>query len=176
MNTPNPQQLNLLFGRRSVRVYSPGDVPNETVNFLLQAAMAAPSAMTKDPWRFIVVRDPNTLRTLAQALPGGKMLATAALAILVCGDQDQAFERQLSFLLQDCAAATQNLLLAAHGLGLGGCWVGVHPSVEAAQRLKSLFGLPSQFVPVAVVSLGRPGEELPARSRFNSEYVRQEKW
>jgi len=176
VNTPDPQQLNLLFGRRSVRVYSPGEVPDEIVNVLLRAAMAAPSAMTKDPWRFTVVRDPNSLKNLAQALPGGKMLATAALAIMVCGDQDQAFERQLSYLLQDCAAATQNLLLAAHGLGLGGCWVGVHPSVDAGQRLKSLFGFPSQFVPVAVVSLGWPGEELPSRSRFSPEYVRQEKW
>jgi nitroreductase len=176
MNTPDPQKLSLLFGRRSVRVYSPGAVSNETVQLLLEAAMAAPSAMTKDPWRFTVVRDPNTLKTLAQALPGGKMLATAGLAILVCGDQDQAFERELSFLLQDCAAATQNLLLAAHGLGLGGCWVGVHPSEDAGQRLKLLFGLPSQLVPVAVVSLGWPGEELPARSRFNSDYVREEKW
>lgn len=172
----NTQKLNLLFGRRSVRVYSPGEVSEQLVNLLLEAAMAAPSAMTKDPWRFIVIRDPDTLRMLAVALPGGKMLAASTLAILVCGDQDQAFQQELSFLLQDCSAATQNLLLAAHGLGLGACWVGVHPSQDAVQRLKRLFSLPSQFVPVAVVSLGWPGEELPARSRFNSEYVREEKW
>jgi nitroreductase len=104
------------------------------------------------------------------------MLVAAALAILVCGDQDQAFERDLSFLLQDCSAATQNLLLAAHGLGLGACWVGVHPSEGAIQRLKRIFNLPSQLVPVAVVSVGWPGEELPARSRFNPHHVHEEKW
>jgi len=175
-NSIDTQKLNLLFARRSVRVYSPGEVSNQLVNVLLETAMAAPSAMTKDPWRFIVIRDPNTLRTLAEALPGGKMLAAAALAILVCGDQDQAFEQELSFLLQDCSAATQNLLLAAHGLGLGACWVGVHPSQDAVQRLKRLFNLPAQLVPVAVVSLGWPGEELPARSRFKADYVREEKW
>ena len=170
------QKLTLLFGRRSVRVYSPGEVSDQTVKLLLEAAMAAPSAMSKDPWRFIVLRDPKTLKSLAEALPGGKMLATAALAILVCGDQDQAFERDLSFLLQDCSAATQNLLLAAHGLGLGACWVGVHPSKAAIERVKNLFSLPAQLVPVAMVSIGWPGEELPARSRFNSDYVRAEKW
>jgi len=175
-NSIDAQKLNLLFARRSVRVYSPGEVSNQLVNVLLEAAMAAPSAMTKDPWRFIVIRDRNTLRTLAEVLPGGKMLAAAALAIVVCGDQDQAFQQELSFLLQDCSAATQNLLLAAHGLGLGDCWIGVHPSEDAGQRLKFLFDLPSQLVPVAVVSLGWPGEELPSRSRFKSEYVRQEKW
>ncbi len=104
------------------------------------------------------------------------MLAAAALAILICGDQDQAFERELSFVLQDCSAATQNLLLAAHGLGLGACWVGVHPSKSATQRLRELFNIPSHLVPVAVVSLGWPGEDLPARSRFNPDYVREEKW
>jgi nitroreductase len=175
-NSIDSPKLNLIFGRRSVRVYSPGAVSDQTVNLLLEAAMAAPSAMTKDPWRFIVIRDPKTLGNLAEALPGGKMLAAATLGIVVCGDQDQAFEQDVSFLLQDCSAATQNLLLAAHGLGLGACWVGVHPSKNAVQRLKSLFRLPPQVVPVAAVSLGWPGEDLPARSRFKLDYVREEKW
>src|SRR5204863_495597 len=77
----------------------------------------------------------------------------------VCGELEAAFERQLSFLLQDCSAATENLLLAAHGLGLGACWVGVHPDEAANRRLKSLFGLPGAVLPVAVVSLGVPGED-----------------
>ena len=170
------QKLNLLFGRRSVRVYEPGAISEETVQLLLQAAMAAPSAMTKDPWRFIVVRQANTLKSLAEALPGGKMLGAAELAILVCGDRDQAFERQLSFLLQDCSAATQNLLLAAHAVGLGACWVGIHPSENAVRKVKALFALPPQLVPVAVVSIGWPGEQLEPRTRFKPEYVHQETW
>lgn len=168
--------LHFIFGRRSVRVYSPGDVPAEIVTRLLEAAMAAPSAMTKDPWRFIVVRNSETLSRLTSVLPGGKMLATAALAIVVCGDLDVALDRQLSFLLQDCSAATENLLLAAHALGLGACWVGVHPGEDSVRQVKQLLSLPAAILPVAVVALGRPGEQPEARTRYRGDCVHFEKW
>jgi nitroreductase len=168
--------LSYIFGRRSIRVYSPGDVGEPAVAKLLEAAMAAPSAMTKDPWRFVTVRNPQTLAQMTAALPGGKMLATAALAIVVCGDQDAALDRQLSYLLQDCSAAIENLLLAAHGLGLGACWVGVHPSEDAMRRLRQMLALPAHFVPVAAIAVGQPGEAPEARTRYNASYVRAEKW
>ena len=104
------------------------------------------------------------------------MLSAAAMAIVVCGDQDAAFERQVSYLLQDCSAATENLLLAAHALGLGACWVGIHPGEPLIKRVKELLSLPGTFVPVAVVSLGQAGESLPARTRYNPDAVRAEKW
>ena len=168
--------MDFIFGRRSIRVYAPGEIDDATVTRLLEAAMAAPSAMTKDPWRFMVVRQPAMLAQLAAALPGGKMLSTATLAIVACGDLDVALDRQLSFLLQDCSAAIQNLLLAAHALGLGACWVGVHPSEPAVQKVKELMGLPKPVIPVAVISLGLPGEQPEARTRYNKEYVHREKW
>jgi nitroreductase len=168
--------LRFIFGRRSIRVYSPGEVSPGTVTRLLEAAMAAPSAMTKDPWRFVVVREATKLSAMAEVLPGGKMLVTATLAIVVCGDLDGAFERQSSFMLQDCSAGIQNLLLAAHALGLGGCWVGVHPDEKSIRRVKDLVGAPSSVVPIAVVSLGYPGEDPGPRTRFNSDYVHFEKW
>jgi nitroreductase len=176
MSTTTEDKLNFIFGRRSIRVYSPGEIDGDTVTRLLEAAMAAPSAMTKDPWRFVVVRKQATLAAMAEALPGGKMLGTATLAIFVCGDLDATFERHVSFLLQDCSAAVENLLLAAHALGLGACWVGVHPAENAINRLRNLLGLPSPVMPVAVVSLGVPGEQLGPRTRFNQNYVHFEKW
>ncbi len=176
MSASNDDKLELIFGRRSIRVYGPGDISEESVTRLLEAAMAAPSAMTKDPWRFIVVRDRQTLAHLASVLPGGKMLSTAALAVIVCGDLDAAFERQLSFLLQDCSAAIENLLLAAHALGLGACWVGVHPTEDSVQRVKQLFALPTPIVPVAAIALGHPGEQPGCRTRFNRDHVHREKW
>jgi nitroreductase len=169
-------KLGFIFERRSIRVYSPGEISEATVTRLLEAAMAAPSAMTKDPWRFVVVRSKETLKAMADALPGGKMLATATLAIVVCGDLDAAFERHLSFLLQDCSASVQNLLLAAHALGLGGCWVGVHPGEKSVGRLKEMLALPSAMIPIAAVALGRPGEDPGPRTRFNRDYVHLEKW
>ncbi len=174
--TTNDDRLGLIFGRRSIRVYSPGEISDETVKRLLEAAMAAPSAMTKDPWRFIVVRDSGMLAGLSTVLPGGKMLATATLGIVACGDLDAAFERQLSYLLQDCSAAIQNLLLGAHALGLGACWVGVHPSEDAIRHLKQMLALPAHIIPVAVIALGHPGEQPEPRTRYNPDHVCQEKW
>lgn len=176
MSVPQASQLDFIFGRRSIRVYAPGQIEDATVTRLLEAAMAAPSAMTKDPWRFVVVRDPAPLSQLAEALPGGKMLGTAALAIVVGGDLQAALEQQLSYLLQDCAAAIENLLLAAHILGLGACWVGVHPSENAIRRVRQLLALPKPIVPVAVISLGRPGEQPEARTRYHAGYVHFGKW
>jgi nitroreductase len=176
MSTSSDDKLGLIFGRRSVRVYSPGEISDGTIKRVLEAAMAAPSAMTKDPWRFVVVRDPRMLADLAAVLPGGKMLATATLGLVACGDMDVVFDRQLSYLLQDCSAAIQNLLLGAHALGLGACWVGVHPSEDAVGHLKQMLALPAHIIPIAVVALGYPGEQPEPRTRYNPEYVHKEKW
>ena len=176
MTTTSNQQLDFIRARRSIRVYSPGEVDEAMVPQLLEAAMAAPSAMTKDPWRFVLVRDKGTLSKLAALHPGAAMLSAAAMAIVVCGDLDAAFDRQLSYLLQDCSAATENLLLAAHALGLGACWVGIHPGEPLIKRVKELLALPASIVPMAVVSLGQPGEQQPPRTRYNADYVRREKW
>jgi nitroreductase len=176
MSTITNERLNFIVGRRSIRVYSPGEVSEAAVTQLLEAAMAAPSAMTKDPWRFVVVRDKQTLAKLSTLHPGAAMLSSAAMAIVACGDLDVAFERQVSYLLQDCSAAIENLLLAAHAQGLGACWVGIHPGEPLIKRAKELLSLPASFVPVAVISLGQPGEEPPPRTRYNSDYVRHEKW
>jgi nitroreductase len=176
MSTTTDGNLGFILGRRSIRVYSPGEVSEPAVTRLLEAAMAAPSAMTKDPWRFVVVRDKQALAKLAALHPGAAMLASAAMAIVVCGDLDAAFERQISYLLQDCSAAIENLLLAAHMQGLGACWVGIHPGEPLIKRVKELLSLPASFVPVAVISLGQPGEQPAPRTRYNPDYVRSEKW
>jgi nitroreductase len=176
MSTKPQDNTAVIFGRRSIRVYSPGSITEAQVRQMLEAAMAAPSAMTKDPWRFIVIENSETLNQLTKFLPGGGMLSTAAAAIAVCGDLDATFNRSESYMLQDCSAAIENLLICAHGLGLGGCWVGVHPDDKAIQGLKQLLGLPIPVVPIAVISLGLPGEEPGPRTRYNAEYVHREKW
>jgi nitroreductase len=173
--TLNPL-LSLLFGRRSIRSYQDRDVPETTVNDLLCAAMAAPSAACKDPWRFIVVRNRESLAAIAQALPNGKMMESAAVGIVVCGDLDAAHGGEISYLLQDCSAAIQNLLLAAQGLGLGACWLGVHPRQPRIDALTRLFALPDRIFPVAGIALGWPAEEKPARTRFSAAYVHTETW
>lgn len=169
-------QLNFLFSRRSVRVYQPGELDETQVRDLLEAAMAAPSAAAKDPWEFVVVRDRSLLCRLAGGLPNGQMLADAAAGIVVCGDVQRAHANELSYLLQDCSAAIENLLLAAHALGLGACWLGVHPREERVAHIRSLLSIPANVIPVSVISLGWPGESPPPRTRYRAEVVHRETW
>jgi nitroreductase len=176
MSENSSQRLDFIFRRRSIRVYAPGDVTDDQVRAVLEAAMAAPSACAKDPWRFIVVRDRETLRRIAEVLPNGKMLATAAVGIVVAGDQNAAHDRQLSYLLQDCSAAMENLLLAAAALGLGACWLGVHPREDRIRKISGILGLPEGVLPIAGVALGRPGETKAPRTRYRSDYVHAERW
>jgi nitroreductase len=170
------EKLSLLFGRRSVRKYEPKAIPDEMIGDLLAAGMAAPSACAKDPWRFVVVRDRARLQEIANDLPHGRMLASAPLGIVVCGDLNVAHDGQLSYLLQDCSAAIQNILLAAHGLGLGACWLGVHPRLPRMEAMTRILQLPVSIVPVSCIAIGWPAEVKPARTRFDAAYVHHERW
>jgi nitroreductase len=176
MSTTPHEKTEVIFGRRSIRVYSPGSIDKGQIRQMLEAAMAAPSAMSKDPWRFIVIEQAGMLTQLPNLLPGGSMLSTAAAAIVVCGDLDAAFNRSESYMLQDCSAAIENLLICAHGIGLGACWVGVHPEEKALKGIKELLELPASIIPIAVISLGLPGEAPGPRTRYSDGFVHWEKW
>ncbi len=171
----NPK-LAPLFARRSIRRYTDRPVSDAQVRDLLEAAMAAPSAVARDPWHFIVVREQRTRERIAEALPNGKMLVQAPVGIVVCGDLKRAHGEELSYLLQDCSAAIENLLLAASMLGLGACWLGVHPRPERIQHLRALFALPDSILPVAGIAVGWPAENPPARTRYREEAVHYEAW
>jgi nitroreductase len=170
------RELDFIFSRRSVRVYRRAEVDEDQVRDLLEAAMAAPSAVAKDPWEFVIVRNRSTLARLAGGLPNGQMLADAAAGIVVCGNLQRAHDRQLSYLLQDCAAAIENLLLAAHALGLGACWLGVHPREDRIAHVRALLGVPEQVLPIAIVSLGWPAESPAPRTRYRADAVHHETW
>lgn len=170
------EKIALLLGRRSVRVFRPGTVTDVQVQKLLEAAMAAPSAMTKDPWRFVVVRNRDTLQQFANACPGGKMLPSCDVAIVVCGALDASFEQNVGYLLQDCSAAIENLLLCAHAQDLGACWVGAYPAPSSVSALKQLLRLPEPVLPIAVIALGHPGESPEPRTRYLEASVHHEQW
>lgn len=171
----NPRLSNL-FSRRSVRVYRQQEVADDVVRDLLEAAMAAPSAVAKDPWAFVVVRNREMLAKIAEGLPNGKMLRDAALGIVVCGDLQRAHDRQLSYLLQDCSAAIENLLVAVSTLGLGACWLGVHPREERVKHIRSLLDIPDPVLPIAAIAVGWPGESPPPRTRYREDAVHRETW
>lgn len=169
--------LQTIFSRRSTRNFlQDKEVPNTMIQDLLEAAMSAPSAMAKDPWRFIVVRERGTLDTIADILPNGKMLRQAPVAIIVCGDINKAHDKLESYMLQDLSAAVENILLAANILGLGSCWLGIHPRPDRMDGVKKLFSLPEAIIPMCGISLGWPTSTPEARTRYQSEYVHLEKW
>lgn len=143
---------------------------------LLQAAMAAPSAVAKDPWHFIVVQDRETLNKIADILPSGKMLRQATAAFIVCGDINKANIQAESYLLQDLSAATENILIAANILELGTCWLGIHPREDRLSGIRQLFELPDNIIPMCGIAIGWPAEKPEARTRYRNERVHIEKW
>ena len=169
-------QLAPIFVRRSVRRYTGEPVTDREIRDLLEAAMAAPSAVAKDPWDFVIVRGRENLDKLADILPNGPMLRQADAAVIVCGDLTRAHRNQESYMVQDCSAAIENILLSASLLGLGACWLGVHPNVERMTPIRKMFGIPESILPVAAIALGHPAEAPAPRTRFRAEAVHQGKW
>jgi nitroreductase len=165
----NMEALDAMLTRRSVRNYTDQSVSQDTVERLLRAAMAAPSAGNQQPWRFIVVRDRELLKKVAAASPHGGMVARAPVTLVVCADL-QLVEHD-GFWIQDCAAATQNLLLAAHALGLGAVWVGTYPREERVQGVRVALGLPGHVIPFAVVAVGYPVEKPAPMDRYDPSRV-----
>lgn len=160
--------------RRSVRQYGAGAVPEEALKEILESAMCAPSAGNEQPWHFVVLKDREILKRIPSFHPYAKMAPSASVAILVCGEP--RLEKHKGFWVQDCAAATQNLLLAAHALGFGGVWVGVHPKEEREQGFRDLLNIPAHVVPFALVPLGAPAEKTGQVPRYRADRVHADRW
>lgn len=169
-------ELKLLFARRSVRAFEDRDVPQDMVSDLLAAGMSAPSACAKDPWRIVIVRKPSVRAGLAAALPNGRFLEQAPVGLIVCGELSAAHDGQLSYLLQDCSACIENMLLAAAAVGLGACWLGVHPREERIHALRAMLKLPEGILPVAAIALGWPTRVPEPRNRYDETKVHHESW
>lgn len=162
--------LEAIFGRRSIRAYAQQPVPPEIIITLLKAAMAAPTAANCQPWEFIVTGDLNQLAKIREKFVFARYDAPAA--IVVCGNMKLALKGpDHDMWIQDCSAATENMLIAAAGLGLGAVWIGVHPIESRIRALRSLFNIPEHVVPLCVVYVGYPAEEKDPRTRYNSERI-----
>ena len=170
--------LNAIFTRTSVRTYEEGrTVSPDTVEILLRAAMSAPTAVNKQPWAFVVLDNREALDSLADVLPYAKMLHHAPLAIVTCGDMDKAIEGNgRDFWIQDVSAATENLLIAAHALGLGAVWTGVYPDMERATAVQQRLGMPANIIPLSVVPIGYPAGEQQPKDKWNPDAVRYNLW
>jgi len=166
--------LENLFSRRSIRKYKNVTLSEKDIKTLLKAAMQAPTARNKQTWQFVVVNERDKLNALMQAHPYAKMLKDAPLAIIVCGDKN--LDDSLDYLSVNGAAATQNILLAAHALGLGAVWLGVYGREDRMKDISKIFSLPEHIVPISAIAVGVPNEEKPAEDRFDDNKVHYNNW
>jgi len=166
--------LEAIRTRRSVRKYQDRPVSEELVRTLLEAAMNAPSARNGRPWQFVVINDRLLLSEVARINPNAQMAGHAPLAILVCGDLRQ--EKAPGYWVVDCAAAVENILLAAHALGLGAVWTGVYPRQERIDGLRRLAALPDDITPHSLVVLGHPAEQPASQERYEPDRVHRNRW
>jgi len=167
--------IDTIYARRSIRQYQAKPVEKEKLTTLLKAAMAAPSAMNLKPWEFIVVTAPEMMDSIRASLMFGKHNAPAA--IVVCGNTSFIkYPKASKFWVQDCSAATENILLAAVALGLGTVWLGVHPIHNFKKRISEILELPKNVEPLNIIYVGYPAEEKNPRTQYDPNRVHWEKY
>ena len=164
--------INNIMTRTSIRQYTDEPVSKENIETMLRAGMAAPTAVNRQPWHFVVITSKEKLAELAGDGPRGGMLKKAALAIVVCGNMDKALQGQgQGFWIQDCSAATENILLAANALGLGAVWTGVYPDENRAASVAKVLKLPQSFIPLCTIVIGHPAEQPQPKDKWKPENV-----
>jgi nitroreductase len=172
--TANPT-LTSIFRRRSIRKFTDQPVDEDILDLLLQAGMAAPSAMNCRPWEFVLVTEPQVLAQFRKRLIFGNRNAPAA--ILVCGNPSlSANPAARLFWVQDCSAAAENILVAATSLGLGSVWVGIHPVAEFVRIAREIAHLPKSVTPLGLLYVGHPAEDKPPRTQYNKRLIHHQKY
>ena len=173
----NNDLIQLIMTRTSIRAFQDKPVSDETVEVLLKAAMAAPSAKNSQPWSFVVIRDRALLEKLGDSLPNAKMTATAPVAVVISGVLEQALPGEArDYWIQDAAAATENFLLAVHALGLGAVWTGVHPISERIRIIKDALRLPDGIEPFCLIPFGYPAVPAAVKDKWDPSIVHQDTW
>jgi len=166
-----------IFNRKSVRNYVEAQISPETLEFLVKAGMAAPSAIDRRPWEFIIINDKAVVKKLNDALPSAKMAEKAGHAIVVAGNiEKQAGGKDSTFWIMDCSAAVQNILLAAESLGLGAVWTAVYPNPDRMKPVIETLGLPSNIVPLAFIPVGKPDGSDKPKDKFDKEKIHWNHW
>ena len=168
------EAIEAICTRRSIRKYTSQPVSEELVKELLKAAMYAPSAGNEQPWHFVVIRDRQALDAIPEFHPYASMTRQVTVAILVCGEP--ALEKYTGRWMLDCAAATQNILLAAHARGLATVWVGIYPETDRITGIRKLLSLPEHIVPLSLIPTGYPAEQVPQSNRFDASRIHYDRW
>lgn len=161
----------VLINRRSIRKYTQSKISDKLLEKIVQAGLSAPSAKNMQPCEFVVVTDRDTLDRLSDIRPYWKMLKTAPASIVTLANLSVYEPDASEMYVQDCSAATENMLLAAESLGLGGVWLGLYPHERPMQDVQALFGIPKNVIPISVISIGHPDEKRPPHGDFAMQKV-----
>lgn len=165
-----------IMTRKSIREFTDREIAKDTLESIVKAGMAAPSAMDKRPWGFVVVTERSVLDSLNAVHPYAN-LKTATAAIIVCGELKKAIEGEgQEYWVQDCSAATENILLAAHAYGLGAVWCGVYPSKERVEQVSKVLAIPSDVIPLNIITMGYPNENPDVKDKWNPANIHYQKW
>ncbi len=174
---PSEVVIQNIMTRTSIRAFTDQPVDEATVEKILRAGMSAPTAVNRQPWAFVVVNEREQMERLREVHPYAQMLKTAQFAIVVCGDMERALPgASQAYWIQDASAATENILLAAHGLGLGAVWCGVYPNPDVLPKVKEVLGLPSSIVPLNIIPIGYPAENPAPKDKWKPENIHYNKW
>ena len=169
--------LNTIQTRASVRQFTGEKISNEQIETLLRCAMSAPTALNKQPWAFIVITEDTLLSKMGEAFPFSRCGNGAACAFVMCGDLSKAIEGDgQGFWINDVSAATENLLLAAHAMDLGGVWTGVYPNPQRTAEVQEMLGLPENIIPMCIVPIGVPAEQPAVKDKFKQENIHYNRW
>lgn len=175
--TSTNETFNQIMSRKSVRNYANRPIEKEKIDTLLKAAMAAPTAVNKQPWAFIVIDDSQLLDTLAATLPYAKMAAHAPMAIVVCGDLTKTLRGDNDpYWPLDCSAASENILLAAESMGLGAVWTAVYPEEDRMEIVSKLLTLPEYIVPFNLIPIGYPKHPEEPKDKYKANNIHYNKW
>ena len=171
------ETINSIMGRRSVRRYKDTPLDEPTIEALLKAGMAAPSAHNRQPWELMLITDRRVLDRLAAEHPYARMLGQAPVCIIVCGNSERFCSGdEEGFWVQDCSAVTENILVAARSLGLGTCWCGITPRPALIEMVSRIAGLPDGIVPFSLIVVGYPDGEPPVKDKWHPARVHWERW
>jgi nitroreductase len=166
--------IEAIFTRRSIRRFTGDVITEKELQTVLRAAFSSPSCGNTRPWHFIIIRNKSKIEQIAKLHNYAKMLPEAGCAIIVCGDTERLGSE--GFLIQDCSAAIENMLLAIHGINLGAVWCGLHPNTEVTKPLIELLDIPSTIIPVGMVVVGHKAEEKEALDRFDESRIHYDQW
>jgi nitroreductase len=171
-----PDALTAILTRRSIRDYTPHPVPDELIKLLLEAGLAAPSAFNEQSTVFVVVNDKKLLTEISKINPASLQLKKATVAIVVCGNTTKQKFKGQGYWQLDGAVAAENILIAAHALGLGAVWTAIYPYPDRIPKVQKTLGLPQYVIPLNVIPVGYPAEKKTREKLYDPARVHTNKW